>query len=415
MPPIAARPTSSQPDADHGQSAPAREAAALRRAWPRRRAGRRRRSSTTTSRAARMPSDMRHRALPPRSARSSAGPPAGRAPPAPSARRWRTPRPPKAALPASRPHCGRSGTRRPCDSRAISLKARFGGTVTALLEDEDRNAAQTELAGLFGQVVDALLHGVADIDQRIDLAARRLLQRMREHLADLGVAAAAVDARHQLLQRIGVGDESRRPAFAEPAKIDQLDAERRRPCRRRRTSRPAARRPDPRSAGGSSWRRAPGSAGRPPCRRGASALAWRTKASISPASRIAALPGALAAPTGTGVFLSLIASRCGAARRACKPALRRRRAGQSRAGRVRPVRAAVSAAFRQALPALAEIGRRIGRLQVAPALEGAARLPVGPHHHRVEHEMAARMPSPSVNGRISSSRWRHCTLPLMTQ
>src|SRR5918994_5742691 len=43
-----------------------------------------------------------------------------------------------------------------------------------------------------------------------------------------------------------------------------------------------------------------------------------------------------------------------------------------------------------ALAALAEIERRFRLLQVAPALEGAARLPVGPDHHGFEHEMAAR-------------------------
>ena len=49
---------------------------------------------------------------------------------------------------------------------------------------------------------------------------------MGEHLADLGMAAAAVDAGHQLLQRFGVGDEFRCAALAKTAKIDQLDLER---------------------------------------------------------------------------------------------------------------------------------------------------------------------------------------------
>ena len=59
-----------------------------------------------------------------------------------------TPPPPTAVLPAWRQNCGRSGTRRPCDSRAISLKAASAAVVLAFLENEDRHAAQAEAAGL---------------------------------------------------------------------------------------------------------------------------------------------------------------------------------------------------------------------------------------------------------------------------
>lgn len=45
--------------------------------------------------------------------------------------------------------------------------------------------------------------------------------------------------------------------------------------------------------------------------------------------------------------------------------------------------------LRQAGPALAEIGRRIFRLQVAPALKGATRLPFRLDDHRIKNEMAA--------------------------
>ncbi len=43
-----------------------------------------------------------------------------------------------------------------------------------------------------------------------------------------------------------------------------------------------------------------------------------------------------------------------------------------------------------ALAALAKIEGRFRLLEIAPALEGAARLPVGPDHDRIEHQMAAR-------------------------
>ena len=67
--------------------------------------------------------------------------------------------------------------------------------VAPLLEDEDAQAEHAEFAGDGGEIVDLLLHGVADEDQHVDLLLAGLLARMGEDAADLGVAAAAVDGR----------------------------------------------------------------------------------------------------------------------------------------------------------------------------------------------------------------------------
>src|SRR5690606_6717131 len=63
--------------------------------------------------------------------------------------------------------------------------------VITFLKDEDGDALQAKLTGLCGKIVHLLLHRVADEDKRVDLATCMLLQRMRKHLADLCVTAAA--------------------------------------------------------------------------------------------------------------------------------------------------------------------------------------------------------------------------------
>src|SRR4029453_15986284 len=52
-----------------------------------------------------------------------------------------------------------------------------------------------------------------------------LLTRVAENSADLSLAAAAIDARHQLGQLVGSGNPAGGPAFSQAAKIDQLDIE----------------------------------------------------------------------------------------------------------------------------------------------------------------------------------------------
>ena len=54
---------------------------------------------------------------------------------------------------------------------------------------------------------------------------RRLAARFRQHLADLGIAALAIDPAHQPGELADVGDPSRRAAFIEAAIVDQPHVE----------------------------------------------------------------------------------------------------------------------------------------------------------------------------------------------
>src|SRR5690606_32752766 len=58
------------------------------------------------------------------------------------------------------------------------LERRFGDRIVPFLESKYGNAVQPEPAGLVGEVVDILLHRVADVDKRVDLGPLRLLQRV---------------------------------------------------------------------------------------------------------------------------------------------------------------------------------------------------------------------------------------------
>ncbi len=104
-------------------------------------------------------------------------------------------------------------------------KRPLGGRITALVKHECLNVQEAELAGHLAKPVDVFLHGVADIDQRGDRLFLRFPAGMGQHLADLGLAAAAVDAHHKVAQALGIADPFRRLAFAEAAKIDKLDVQ----------------------------------------------------------------------------------------------------------------------------------------------------------------------------------------------
>ena len=57
-----------------------------------------------------------------------------------------------------------------------------------------------------GEIVRVLLHGVADEDQCLYFEELAFAPGMGEHLADLGMAHAAVDAFHQAAEVFGLGD-----------------------------------------------------------------------------------------------------------------------------------------------------------------------------------------------------------------
>ena len=102
--------------------------------------------------------------------------------------------------------------------------------------------------------VDRLLHGVADIDEHLHGLVLRLAADMPQDPADLGLAAAAVDPLHQARKRAGRRPSARRGT--RQSRGNRRAARRGRRRRPPRTSRPGPGRPDPRSAAGSSWRRA---------------------------------------------------------------------------------------------------------------------------------------------------------------
>ena len=95
--------------------------------------------------------------------------------------------------------------------------------VAAFMKQKDRHAEETKLASVAAQPVYLFLHRIADKDQRVDLAAARLADRMGQHAFDLGLATDAKHAAHDPVQ-IGRG---RHPtaclALRKAAVIDELD------------------------------------------------------------------------------------------------------------------------------------------------------------------------------------------------
>src|SRR5262245_10030643 len=100
------------------------------------------------------------------------------------------------------------------------LEGALGARLTTLLEQEHRHAEQRPPAR--ARAVDALLPAVASIAPGIDLGLPALALGMGEHLAHLGVAALAGDARHQPRKRLGVADPFARTGLIQPAEVDEL-------------------------------------------------------------------------------------------------------------------------------------------------------------------------------------------------
>src|ERR1700733_13016206 len=69
--------------------------------------------------------------------------------------------------------------------------------VVALLEHEGLDVAQSELTGCGAKIVERFFHGIADEDQGSNFPAVVFAACVIEDFADLGMAAAAIDARHQ--------------------------------------------------------------------------------------------------------------------------------------------------------------------------------------------------------------------------
>src|SRR5262249_27026941 len=112
-------------------------------------------------------------------------------------------------------HCGQKLAKLACrtgiepaigafgQSRDLAVGA-FGSGIAAFLEQEPGNAEQAALAGACSDIVDALLHGIANIDRRVDALLLRLALDMSQNSADLRVAAPATDRGHQARECFGI-------------------------------------------------------------------------------------------------------------------------------------------------------------------------------------------------------------------
>lgn len=97
--------------------------------------------------------------------------------------------------------------------------------ISAILKEKDRHRQDAEFAGELGQGIRVLFHAVAHKDQRTDgaLLAARLLKRMFQQPADLGLSCCTAYRGHALLQNICLGCPGRCLEFAETAVVGKLD------------------------------------------------------------------------------------------------------------------------------------------------------------------------------------------------
>src|SRR5262245_61757769 len=85
-------------------------------------------------------------------------------------------------------------------------KSLFGDGIVAFLEHEGGHAEKPERAGGVTKIVELFLHGVADENQGLHLGGLGFARGVGDDLADLGMAAAAVDPLHQRAQPLGLRD-----------------------------------------------------------------------------------------------------------------------------------------------------------------------------------------------------------------
>src|SRR5215471_16186389 len=95
----------------------------------------------------------------------------------------------------------------------------------ALLEHENRHTRLSELVGRRNEFVVLLFAGVADEDESGHLEQAGFALGVSKDLADLCLAGAALDARHQPGELARICDPARAAAFGEVAVVDQLHAE----------------------------------------------------------------------------------------------------------------------------------------------------------------------------------------------
>ena len=197
--------------------------------------------------------------------------------------------------------------RRPWTSRAISLNAISAMCDLPSWKTNTGTPRKPRLPALPARSSSSSITS-PDVDHRIDLAGGRFLSAWPSTLPICVLPPRQERPVDQPLQRFGVADEFRRLALAHAAEINELDVERPGLADGVEHLRPAARRQDPRSAAGSSWRRR----GRPPACRARGRNRLRLAQEGVDLAGFGPFLGRFgrAFRTGTGVFLSLIVKRC---------------------------------------------------------------------------------------------------------
>src|SRR3546814_21136697 len=94
--------------------------------------------------------------------------------------------------------------------------------IAALVEHEAGHAEQAELSGQVAEVVELLLHGVADEHQGRDLPLPRFLGRALQHLADLGAPGETEHTSHADQQLSRCGNPPQRPSLADAPEVEEL-------------------------------------------------------------------------------------------------------------------------------------------------------------------------------------------------
>src|SRR5262249_56825654 len=107
----------------------------------------------------------------------------------------------------------------PCQPRDFP-KSLLGDRVVALLKNEGRNAEQPKLPRRVAEIIELLLHGIADENQGLYLDCLGFTLAVGKNFADLGMAAPAIDSFHQASQSVRLRYPMRSAAFPQPPVID---------------------------------------------------------------------------------------------------------------------------------------------------------------------------------------------------
>jgi phage tail protein X len=78
--------------------------------------------------------------------------------------------------------------------------------IMSLVEHEGLDTEQTEFSRNGTEIVDRLLHGIANVDKHLRQGLACLAPDVAEHPRDLGLATPAVNLGHKVSERLRVGD-----------------------------------------------------------------------------------------------------------------------------------------------------------------------------------------------------------------